>query len=104
MSSIRATQLFRTARTIPRVRAYSTPTPQGQPKQPLEQHNAARAGKAGSSNAFVAMTLAAVFAGGVFFFGDDLKSYFSGGLAAGDESVVSKQKDGKMVSVFQKKE
>ncbi|WFC98224.1 hypothetical protein MYAM1_000949 [Malassezia yamatoensis] len=89
-------------RAIPRTRAYSTP--EGEPKKTINEESFKTSDKANSSIGLVTGIMVASIMGGVFFFSDEMKSYLSGGLAAGDKSVVAQQKDGKMVSPFQKKD
>ncbi|WFD42305.1 hypothetical protein MPSI1_000947 [Malassezia psittaci] len=98
----RSTGLLRTVRAIPRTRAYSTP--EGGPKKTINEESFKNSDKANRSVPLVTGILVASVMGGVFFFSEDMKSYLSGGLAAGDKSVVAQQKEGKMVSPFQKKD
>lgn len=103
MVVFRSTSLLRPMRAIPRVRAYSTPT-EGQNKKTIEQTTRQESSKAGSNVGLIAFTLVGALAGGLYFSNDELKSYLAGGLAAGDSSVVSQQKEGKMITPFQKKD
>ena len=98
MVLFRSTNLVRTTRALPRLRAYST----GGPKQTINEASHNDTKKAGSNVGLITFSLVGAVAAGVYFFSDDLKSSLAGGHAAGDKSVLSQQKEGKMVTPFQK--
>lgn len=98
MVLFRSTNLLRTTRALPRLRAYSTEGP----KKTINEASHNDTKKAGSNVGLITFGFLGAVIGGVYFFSDDAKSSLAGGNAAGDKSVISQQKEGKMVSPFQK--
>ncbi|WFC93949.1 cytochrome-c peroxidase [Malassezia brasiliensis] len=97
MVLFRSTNLLRSTRALPHLRAYSTEGP----KRTINEASHNDTKKAGSNVGLIAFGLLGAVIGGVYFFSEDTKSSLAGGNAAGDKSIISQQKEGKMVTPFQ---